>query len=97
MPQRSRPLRAYLPPGVPEDEEAAQVLVLALLLCVYPRGMTVLGLALELSRDEREDWVERAVRELVGAGLVRCQGCVVFPTLDRPSTEQPRQGKPASQ
>lgn len=72
-----------LPVGFPKDEEAAQVIVLAVLASVHPKGMTIIGLARELS-EEGEDWVERAVRDLAVANLVRCEGAEVFATFSFP-------------
>ncbi len=85
MHDQPRPWHAHLPPTAPEDDGTAQVLVLTLLFSKHPEGMTIRDLALELSRDETDDWVERAVRDLVGVGLVRCEGCLtvaVFEFLD---------------
>jgi len=70
-----------LPAGFPaDDDETAQVLVLAVLASIYPKGMTVVDLACELS-DEGDDWVERGVRDLAVANLVRCEGGRAFATF----------------
>ena len=45
--------------------------------------MTIIGLARELS-EKGEDWVERAVRDLAVANLVRCDGVKVFATFPFP-------------
>lgn len=81
----------YLPAGVPEDDETAQVLVLTILASRFPEGMTVLDLAAALSSDG-DDWVERAVRDLSVTELIRCDCGRVFATfgfLDLHHSEQP--------
>jgi len=80
----------YLPPGFPQDDETAQVLVLAVLASIYPKGMTILGLARQLSNNG-DDWVERAVRDLAVANLVRCEGGVVASTFSFPDFHYPEQ------
>lgn len=80
----------YLSPGVPEDDETAQVLVLTILASRFPEGMTVLDLAAELSNDD-SDWVERAVRDLSATELVRCEQGVVFATFGFPDFQHPEQ------
>ncbi|HEX5983701.1 MAG TPA: hypothetical protein VFY69_05775 [Solirubrobacterales bacterium] len=69
-----------LPAGFPVDDETAQVLVLAVLASIYPKGMMVVDLARQLS-DEDEDWVDRAVRDLTVANLVRREGGRAFATF----------------
>jgi hypothetical protein len=57
--------------------------VLAFLLEEHPAQLTIpeLSLALNAHPDfESDDAVERAVRELVGAGLLYCHGRFVLPT-----------------
>jgi hypothetical protein len=80
----------YLPAGVPEDDETAQVLVLTILAFKYPEGMTVLDLAAELSNDD-DDWVERAVRDLSVTELIRCDHGQVFATFGFPDFHYPEQ------
>jgi hypothetical protein len=66
-----------------EDAKAERA-VLAFLLDEHPAQLTIPELSLALNAHpgsfESEDAVERAVRELVGAGLLRCQGGFVVPT-----------------
>lgn len=66
-----------------EDLKAERA-VLALLLGEHPSHLTIPELSLALNAAEggfaANDAVERAVRELVGAGLLRCQGAFVVPT-----------------
>jgi hypothetical protein len=80
----------YLPAGVPEDDETAQVLVLTILASKYLEGMTVLDLAAELSNDD-DDWVERAVRDLSVTELIRCDHGQVFATFGFPDFHYPEQ------
>jgi hypothetical protein len=80
----------YLPAGVPEDDETAQILVLTVLASRYPEGMTVLDLAAELSNDG-DDWVERAVRDLSVTELIRCERGQVFATFGFPDFHYPEQ------
>lgn len=79
-----------LPAGFPQDDETAQVLVLAVLASIHPKGMTIIGLARELS-ENGEDWVERAVRDLAVANLVRCDGGTVSATFSFPNFRYPEQ------
>jgi hypothetical protein len=79
-----------LPAGFPADDETAQVLVLAVLASIYPKGMAILDLACDLS-EEGDDWVERAVRDLAVANLVRCEGGAAFATFSFPEFHYPDQ------
>jgi hypothetical protein len=67
----------------PKDKKAERA-VLAFLIYRYPALLTIPGLSQELNEDasdlDREDTVERAVRELVGVGLLECRGAFVVPT-----------------
>lgn len=69
--------------SVAEDTKTERV-VLAFLIEEHPTQLTIPELSLALNTDpgvfESGDAVERAVRELVGAGLLRCQGGYVLPT-----------------
>jgi hypothetical protein len=66
-----------------EDAKAERT-VLAFLLDEHPSQLTIPELSLALNAHpggfESEDAVERAVRELVGAGLLHCQHGFVLPT-----------------
>jgi hypothetical protein len=57
---------------------AIQRAVLALALAEHPKRLTIPGLATEMAEDG--DAVERAVRDLVGVGLLDCGGISVKPT-----------------
>jgi hypothetical protein len=62
------------------DEDAqAQHAVLAVVLDQHPALLTLYELAREISHNER-DGIERAIRDLIGAGLLRCEGASVLPT-----------------
>ena len=75
--QLGSPLRGLLP--AEEDEQTRQA-VLASVIDAFPKQFTIRELALMLANDLMDDSVERAVRDLVGAGLLRCKGCMVLPT-----------------
>lgn len=66
-----------------EDTKAERV-VLAFLLEEHPSQLTIPEVSLALNADPgcfgSDDAVERAVRELVGAGLLYCHGWLVLPT-----------------
>ena len=66
------------------EDTRAERAVLAFLLEEHPAQLTIPELSLALNAAEGDfaatDAVERAVRELVGAGLLRCQGAFVVPT-----------------
>lgn len=68
---------------VPEDART-EFVVLAFLFDEHPVLLTIpeLSRALNAGSDDfaSTDAVERAVRELVGAGLLHCQGPLVVPT-----------------
>jgi hypothetical protein len=68
-------------PGA-EDTKVERI-VLAFLLEEHPSQLTIPELSLALNADpgfDSDDAVERAVRELVGAGLLRCLDGYVLPT-----------------
>lgn len=70
---------------VPADEDReVEWAVLGFLLDEYPDRLTIPELSLAMNSAEpnfeREDAVERAVRELVGAGLLHCCCGFVLPT-----------------
>jgi hypothetical protein len=66
-----------------EDTKAERV-VLAFLLEEHPSQLTIPEASLALNADpggfSNDDAVERAIRELVGAGLLYCQDRFVLPT-----------------
>ncbi|MBW8060315.1 MAG: hypothetical protein FVQ78_08325 [Solirubrobacterales bacterium] len=72
-------------PDTPAAQDAqAEHVVLAFLLEEHPSHLTIPELSRALNAYpnsfETNDAVERAVRELVGAGLLRCQGGDILPT-----------------
>jgi hypothetical protein len=72
------------PPAPAEADRKAEWAVLAFLLDEHPDTLTVAEVSWGLNEGaqefETEDAIERAVRELVGAGLLRCDGGFVLPT-----------------
>jgi hypothetical protein len=66
------------------QDAKAERTVLAFLLSEYPNQLTIAEVAWALNASpakfESDDAAERAVRELVGAGLLRCEGGYVVPT-----------------
>jgi hypothetical protein len=72
-------------PAFPHAEDVkAERVVLAFLLGEHPSQLTIPELSRALNARpggfNSEDTVERAVRELDGAGLLYCQGAFVLPT-----------------
>jgi len=72
-------------PDISTDaDRKAERVVLAFLLEEHPSQLTILELSRALNARqggfESEDAVERAVRDLDGAGLLSCRGGVVRPT-----------------
>lgn len=71
-------------PAHPSAEDAkAERVVLAFLLEEHPSLPTIPELSRALNADlgfDTDDAVERAVRELVGAGLLHCEGAFIVPT-----------------
>ncbi len=64
-------------PRSPErEEESTQGAVLALVLSEHPAVLAVYEIVRELGDGE----AEQAVRDLVGVGLLRCEGASVLPT-----------------
>jgi len=67
-----------------EADRKTEAAVLAFLLDEYPNRLTIpeVGWAMNPRGPQfaEGDAVERAVRELVGAGLLRCDGGLVAPT-----------------
>jgi hypothetical protein len=64
----------------PEGHEMVERAVLALVLSMHPARLTIFELARELSKGPKDDAVERAIRNLVGAGLLECDGPYAAPT-----------------
>lgn len=63
--------------GTTEEQDAsAQRAVLSLVLTEHPTQLT----ASEIARETVQVEAERTIRELVGAGLLRCEGESVLPT-----------------
>jgi hypothetical protein len=56
---------------------AVQRAVLSLALEAHPKSLTIPDLAAEI---DQEDAVERACRDLVGVGLLECQGVSIRPS-----------------
>lgn len=61
----------------PRSDAVVQRAVLSLVLAAYPEFLTIPALALEI--DQGDD-TERAVRDLVGVGLLVCQGISLWPS-----------------
>jgi hypothetical protein len=85
MAERNPTDRAQRDPLSPQPEDAkVEQAVLAFLLDEHPNRLSVLEASLALNADpgdfDGEDAVERAIRELVGAGLLHCQGGFLAPT-----------------
>jgi hypothetical protein len=72
------------PSDLAAQDAKVERVVLAFLLDEYPAQLTIPELSGALNERpgdfESEDAVERAVRELVGAGLLHCQGAYVLPS-----------------
>jgi hypothetical protein len=66
------------------QEAKDQRVVLSFLLDEHPAQLTIPEVAQALYAHpgdfEQEDAVERAIRDLVGGGLLHCQGAFVLPT-----------------
>jgi len=63
------------PPGL--GDAAIQRVVMALVLAAHPKSLTIPGLGVEINLG---DAVERAVRDLVGVGLLECRGVSIKPS-----------------
>jgi hypothetical protein len=65
-----------------EEDAKTESAVLAFVLAELPAELTIpeLSLALNAGSNSLDDAVERAVRELVSAGLLHCRGAFVLPT-----------------
>jgi hypothetical protein len=64
-------------PSPRREDAAVQSAVLALAIAAQPKSLTIPALAREF---DQGDSVERAVRELVGFGLLECQGISIQPS-----------------
>lgn len=65
--------------GAEKDDQKREA-VLACVVDGSPAQFTIRALAIMLADDLMDDSIERAVRDLVGAGLLRCEGSAVLPT-----------------
>lgn len=72
------------PPCSVDADHQVEAVVLAFLIDEHPVQLTIPEVSLALNAGSTdfggEDAVERAIRELVGAGLLRCDGGSVLPT-----------------
>lgn len=59
------------------QDQPIQRAVLSLALDAHPKSLTIPDLAREIGKG---DAIERAVRELVGVGLLDCQGVTIRPS-----------------
>lgn len=66
-------------PPTESDDASAQRAVLAFVLDQHPATLTICEISREIGSDEGDE-AERAIRDLVGAGLLRCEGASVLPT-----------------
>lgn len=65
------------PKASPRSDRGMQRAVLALALEAHPKSLTIPDLAAEI---DQGDTVERACRDLVGVGLLDCEGISIRPT-----------------
>jgi hypothetical protein len=74
----------YAIPNYAAKEAEAERIVLAFLIDEHPAQLTIPEVAQALYAHpgdfESDDAVERAIRELVGGGLLQCHGPFVLPT-----------------
>ena len=78
--------RAFPDPSTPADaDRKVEWAVLAYLLDKHPKQFTIPAVSRMMNEGksafDSEDAVERAIRQLVGAGLLHCCGGHVLPTL----------------
>ena len=82
MHDQDNPEGACLPPN--EEDRQIETTILAVVLDQHPTHLTLaeLGLVISHGREDfaAEDEVERAIRALVGAGLLRLACGLVMPT-----------------
>lgn len=70
-------MQANRMPRREREDAAVQRAVLSLALEAHPKSLTIPDLAREIGQG---DAVERAVRDLVGIGLLECGGISIWPT-----------------
>lgn len=78
-----RPERGCCTPSPDNEDAKAQRAVLTLALAEHPAQLTIIEVAREIDQGEgfaEHDAVERAIRDLVGIGLLHCPGGFVMPT-----------------
>ncbi|HET7484849.1 MAG TPA: hypothetical protein VFJ64_05665 [Solirubrobacterales bacterium] len=63
--------------AIPRTDRGVQRAVLALALEAHPNALTIPDLAAEI---DKGDAVERACRDLVGVGLLDCEGVSIRPS-----------------
>jgi len=82
--RRQRPLREDLPPEWFETDECLRAVIGSLVLANHPDGIGLADLRYELSADEDDDSVERAVEAMVAEKLLRREGetvLIAFPPI----------------
>lgn len=70
-------MQANPSPRREREDAAVQRAVLSLALEAHPKSLTIPDLARQI---DRGDAVERAVRDLVGIGLLECGGITIRPS-----------------
>ncbi len=75
----SQPDSGCNPPSTEGEDAQTQQAVMAFVLDQHPATLTICEIAREMSGGEGDE-AERAIRDLVGAGLLRCEGASVLPT-----------------
>jgi hypothetical protein len=63
-----------------EEDAALESALLQQVLALHPTTVTTEELARELGEERHGDALERAVRDLVAAGLLHCSGELLLPT-----------------
>ena len=78
------PLRKQLPPEFFATDGAMRLMVMTLVINNHPEGVSLGDLLYELSKDAKDDSVERAIRDSVEKGFLRREGRLLFTTLLSP-------------
>lgn len=75
----SQPDSGCNPPSTADEDAQVQQAVMAFVLDQHPATLTICETAREVGSSNGDE-TERAIRDLVGAGLLRCEGASVLPT-----------------
>lgn len=81
--RRRKPMSSPSYTASSQSDSVAQRAVLGVVFSEHPAQLTICEISCEINRERdfaKDDSVERAIRDLVGLGVLHCPGMMVLPT-----------------